>query len=386
MDFNPTEDQKMLRESVRRFVRERYPLASRRRPAATAAVEAGGAHWKQYAQMGWLGLSLPSDAGGLGLSFLETAIVAEELGRGMAPGPFIPSAVLCARIIERCPAAADRVRLLGDLVNGVAIVCLAHAEEGMRYDTGTAGAVTAERRDGKFVLNGRKMLAVAAPCADWMIVSARLASEQRGDFALFLLKADEPGVKRRDYQLIDHSPASDIELQNVVLAGAAMMAAPDRSPAILEDALDRAALAAVAEAMGSMEAVFQVTLEHLKTRVQFGKPIGRFQALQHRVAEMFVEMHESRSQLYRGLAHIESPPRERAAAVSAAKAFVGPAAKRVGQQAIQLHGGMGITEEHVVGEFYRRIFVFEKLYGDTDHHFRRLMQSEFDDVELETSL
>jgi alkylation response protein AidB-like acyl-CoA dehydrogenase len=378
MDFNLSEEQTMLREGVSRLVRERYPLAVRRK-LAESELGFDATLWQEYAELGWLGLAVPEEAGGLGLSFVETAIVAEELGRGMVLEPYVSCAVLCTRIIERCAQAADRAALLDGLANGKLRACLAHGEEGTRYEVAAALRSSAERRDGRFLLKGRKMLAVGAPSADWLIVSAGIASQPEEGFALFLVEAGAASLARRDYRLIDGSRASDVELRSVSVGPERMIAAPGEALAVLEDAFDRAALASVAEALGAMEAILDISVEHLKTRVQFGQPLGRFQALQHRLAEMFLEVHETRSHLYRGLVHIESPPPQRAAAVSAAKAFAGRAAKFVAQQGIQLHGGMGITEEHVIGELYRKIFAFEKLYGDTDFHVQRFARLEVGD-------
>lgn len=367
MDFNLNEEQRILRDSAARLVAERYPFTARRKLAETA-LGFDAANWATYAELGWLALELPEELGGLGCSFVETLVLLEEFGRGMVLEPYLASAVLCARIVERSGAQAHRAALLPRLAEGKLQLALADAESDARFDIGHAQAMA--RRSGEgYVLDGFKLMALGAASADRLIVSARVDGEER--FALFLVDPQAPGVSIHPYILIDRTRAADIELKSVAIGESDLLIGTGRAPEVLEEALDRATLALVAQMLGMMETVLDVTIEHLKTRVQFGQPIGRFQALQHRVAEMFVEVQETRSILLRGLAYIDSSPSERRAAVSAAKAYAGQAGKFVGQQGIQLHGGMGITEECQVGQLYRCLFAAEKLFGDTEYHSAR---------------
>ena len=371
MDFNLTDEQQMLRESASRFVREQYGFEARRK----WAVDGGWSRerWGQYAEMGWLSLSIPQELGGLGCSFVETALVAEELGRGIALEPFVGCAVLAARLVERGDApgfAGQREPLLAGIADGSAITLLAHSEPDSRFEL---DSVTTEAREaaGGWVLTGTKMMVPGAPNAAHFIVSARLPGQ---GVALFLIHRE--AVVLQTYPLIDGTWAADIELQNVAVGRDALLATPAAAGAMLEEAMDRAALAQVAEGLGCMEAVLELTGEYLKTRQQFGQPIGKFQALQHRMSEMFVEVQETRSILLRGIANLEGQSAARKQAVSAAKVMLGSAGRFVGGQGIQLHGGIGVTDEYQVGHYYKRLLTLEKIYGDSEWHLDRFIESQ----------
>ncbi|HSV35085.1 MAG TPA: acyl-CoA dehydrogenase family protein [Ramlibacter sp.] len=371
MDFNLTDEQQMLRESAARFVREQYGFEARRKWVADGGWSRE--RWSQYAEMGWLSLSIPEALGGLGCSFVETALVAEELGRGMVLEPFVGCAVLAARLIERGDApgfAAQREALLAGIADGSAITLLAHSEPGSRFELDSVKA-RAKPTPAGWVIDGTKMMVPGAPAAAHFIVSARVEGEGT---ALFLVHRE--AVLLSSYPLIDGTRAGDLELHGVAVGHDALMAGPGSAVAVLEEALDRAALAQVAEALGCMEAVLALTSEYLKTRHQFGQPIGKFQALQHRMAEMFVEVQETRSILYRGMAHLEGEAAARRQAVSAAKVMLGSAGRFVGGQGIQLHGGIGVTDEYQVGHYYKRLLALEKIYGDSDWHLDRFIQAQ----------
>jgi len=371
MDFNLTDEQQMLRDAAARFVREQYSFEERRHVAAASGWSPE--RWAQYAEMGWLALGIPEAHGGLGCSFVETAIVAEELGRGLALEPFIECGVLAARLIETADAAAfadKRGELLEGIANGSLQVALAHSEPGNRFELDGLGT-TARAEGAGFVLDGVKMMVPALGAADQLIVSATVQGQ---GVALFLVPRDAVTVHL--YPLIDGTRAGDVELRSVFVGPEARLTSPGTGVALLEEALDRAALAQVAHALGCMEAVLEITSEYLKTRQQFGQAIGKFQALQHRMAEMFVEVQETRSILYRGIAHLQDAPAARRQAVSAAKVMLGSAGRFVGGQGIQLHGGIGVTDEYRIGHCYKRLLVLEKLYGDSDWHLGRFVQAQ----------
>lgn len=370
IDFNLSEEQQMLRDVVARFVREHYDLKAHR---AAAESEAGFRRelWDQFAELGWLGLAQGEEVGGLGLSFVEVAIVMEELGRGLVLEPYLSSAVLCAHLLKLADEPERGNTPLRALVAGKLFAALAHSEAGARYDLASVQETIATREGGGYRLNGCKTLAQGAPAADVLIVSARLADDPAGRFALFLVNPAAPGVSMDPYPLIDYSRAADVRLANVAVTMDAMLIGPQRALVALEEAIDLATLASVAEALGCMESILDQTAQHLKTRVQFGNPLGKFQALQHRMAEMFVEVQESRSILYQAIASLAQGADARRTAVSAAKAYVGNAGKIVGEHAIQLHGGIGVTEEVAVGHYYKKLVLFEKLFGDRDYHLDR---------------
>jgi alkylation response protein AidB-like acyl-CoA dehydrogenase len=219
-------------------------------------------------------------------------------------------------------------------------------------------------------MDGTKTLVLGGPTADWLIVSARIGDAP--GFALFLVERGAKGVTAEDYALIDDSRASDFRFDSVRLPESALLCGSDAAPSLFEEAVDRATLASVAEALGAMEAAIEVTNPYIKTRVQFGQPIGKFQALQHRMAEMFVEAQETRSILFRGLAYLASDTAIRREAVSAAKAVAGAAGRFIGAQGIQLHGGNGMTQEYEIGAYFQRLVSIEKRFGDTDYHLQRI--------------
>jgi alkylation response protein AidB-like acyl-CoA dehydrogenase len=362
MDFNLTDDQQMLRDSARRFVRERYGIEQRRAASNTQL-------WHDIADLGWLALPLPQDVGGLGCSFIEVAILLEELGRGLVSEPYVSSAVLSAHILDVSDNPSARAEALSAMAEGRRRIALAHREPGQRYESMPV-SVRASRHGEHFMINGVKTLVLDAPSAHQLIVSAQLEGE--AGFSLFVLDRETAGVRLEPYRLVDDSRAADIEFANVRLPHSALLVGAARSAQVMDHALDRATLACVAEALGAMEIVLQLTAEHLKTRTQFGHPIGKFQALQHRMAEMFVEVQEVRSILYCGIAHLDAEPSVRAAVVSAAKLVTLEAGRLVGGQGVQLHGGIGMTQECAVGQYFKKLLAFEKTYGDADWHVNRL--------------
>jgi alkylation response protein AidB-like acyl-CoA dehydrogenase len=365
MDFNLTEEQRMLRDGAQRFIRQHYGFERRRNPGM-AVGEFRAANWRSYAELGWLALSLPEDAGGFGCGFVDTALLAIELGRGLILEPFVGTAVLAARIIDRSGVPELRNSLLPAIGEGGLQVALAYLERDGRYDP-AAVATTAIATDGGFRLEGEKLMALGAPAADHLIVTARLG----GGIALFLVPRTAAGLRLRPYALIDGTEAADVLLSDVVLERTALLAGPETAMALLEDGLDHAVLAQVAEGLGAMEAVLDLTADYLKTRRQFGQPIGRFQSLQHRMAEMLVKVEDTRSMLYRGIAHLDAPPAERRRAVSAAKVVAAEAGAFVGGQGIQLHGGIGVTDEHSISHYFKKLLTLEKSYGDVDWHLAR---------------
>jgi alkylation response protein AidB-like acyl-CoA dehydrogenase len=372
MDFNLTDEQQMLRDGVRRFAMERYPFESRKRLLATEERFSADI-WATYAELGWLALGLPEDVGGLGCSFVETAIVMQELGRVLALEPYATSAVLGAHIVGASVANSQRQQLLSQLGSGGLRLALAHSEPEARYELDTVRGTIARETDDSYVLSGVKTLVFDAPAAHQLIISAAL--EGRG-FGLFLVPKDASGVGLSAYPLIDGTRAADIELKAVRLPKSALLVEPRRALDVLDEAIDRTVLAQVAEALGAMESVLDITNGYIKQRVQFGQPLGKFQALQHRMAEMFVEVQQTRSILYRGIALLEAASAVRRRAVSAAKVVAGNAGRFVGAQGIQLHGGIGMTEEHSIGHYYKRLVALEKRFGDTEFHVSRYLQHE----------
>jgi alkylation response protein AidB-like acyl-CoA dehydrogenase len=371
MDFNLSEEQQMLRDGAQRYLAEHYGFEARN---ALVASEKGFGeqNWQQFADLGWLAIGLPEDVGGLGFSFIETTLIAEEMGRRLVVEPYASTAILGARLIDRSGNAALRMELLPLVAQGSLRLALAHGESESRYDRSRVAAQALRTSDG-YKIDGRKLMALDAPSAHKLIVSAVL--DDSGGFGLFVIDRAAPGVTLESYPLIDGTRAADVTFTSVRVAESALLVPAQRGLDVLDEALDRLLLARVAEALGGMETVLDLTRDHLKNRVQFGQPLGRFQALQHRMAEMFVEVQETRSILFRGLAYIDSPPEERRPAVAAARIVAIAAGRIVGAQGIQLHGGVGMTEEYQVGHYFKRLLALEKAYGDSEYHLQQLARA-----------
>jgi alkylation response protein AidB-like acyl-CoA dehydrogenase len=369
MEFHLTDEQRMLREGAERFLHESYPF-ERRRAALSSATQCDESMWQSFAELGWLALLIPEATGGLGAGPFESALLAEAMGRRLVVEPFATSAVLCARLIERGTNETLRNELLPSLAEGKQRFAFAGLEPGRGYEL--ADATTRARKAGTgYVLNGSKLLVQDASDAQRFIVSA---STDAG-LVLFAVGAGERGLSVHSYPLIDGRRAADLDFGDVELSATALLCNATRTEAVLDEALDRLRVFEVAEALGAMEAVMELTAEHLRNRKQFGQPLAAFQALQHRMAEMFVEVQETRSALYHALAHLESPSEQRNVAVSSAKVVASEAGRVVGGQGIQLHGGLGMTDEYQVGHFFKRLLVLEKSWGDVDFHLDRMART-----------
>jgi len=366
MDLTLTDEQEMLRDGVRRFVAEKYEFEKRR---ALVASEIGYSldHWRLFAELGWLALGLPEDAGGLGGTCIDTALVMEAFGAGLVLEPYASNVVLSARILERAENQELRSRMLTALAEGRQRVALAHFERESRYSLSKVDT-SATRRDGGYVISGTKSLVLDGAAADQLIVSARLDEA----LALFLVDRRAAGVEVESYRLMDDTGAADVILRDVKVGDAALLMSGPGVVGVLEEAIDRFILAKVAESLGAVEAVLEMTSDYVKSRVQFGQPLIKFQAIQHRLAEMFVEVQEMRSILYCGLAHIDAEAAERRRAVSAAKIVACGGGRLVTGLGIQLHGGIGMTEEYRVGHYFKKMVTTDKLFGDVDYHLARL--------------
>jgi alkylation response protein AidB-like acyl-CoA dehydrogenase len=369
MEFDLTDEQRMLQEGAERFLQESYSF-DHRRVTLAGATRCDDSTWRSFAELGWLALLTPEEYGGLGAGPFESVLLAEAMGRRLVVEPFATTAVLCARLIERGSNEALRNDLLPRLAEGKLRVALAALEPGRGYEL-TNPATRARRTGAGYVLNGAKLLVQDEPAAQRLIVSA---STDEG-VALFAVDKDLPGVTARAYPLIDGRLAADVDFVDVQLPVSAILCNAASAPNVLDEALDRLRVFEVAEALGAMEAVMEQSAEHLRNRKQFGQPLAAFQALQHRAAEMFVEVQETRSALYHALAHREAPTAQRNAAVSSAKVVASEAGRVVGGQGIQLHGGVGMTDEYQVGHFFKRLLVLEKSWGDVDFHLDRMARA-----------
>lgn len=363
----------MLLDSVSKFVTNRYDFETRQK---ILEREEGfdPQNWRMFAELGWLTVPFREEDGGFGASAVDLMVVMEEFGKGMVVEPFVPTAVLGGGMISELGSEAQKSELLGPLMEGDLQVALAYAEAGSRYNLANV-ASRAERDGDGYVITGDKIVVFNAPAADRLVVVARTAGDQLDEqgISAFLVDADAEGLRQRGYPAVDGHRAAEVHLDGVRVPGSALLGEEGAALPALQRVIDRAALAAVAEGLGAMECLLKKTVEYTKTRKQFNTPIGTFQALQHRMAEMFIECQLSRSIVVMASMTLDSDAEEleKQKAVSAAKSRVGRALRRVGQEAVQIHGGIGMTDELDVGHYFKRATTLEKLFGDTPFHTLR---------------
>ena len=368
MDFNLSGEQELLRDGLGKFLATRYDLEKSRAAAKTGAGWQPDI-WRAFAdELGILGAALPEDVGGIGGGPVELMVITEALGQSLVVEPFVDTVVVAGGLLRRAGGDAAGA-VLQKIVTGSAVVALA-ATEPSSGDRWEDVSTVAERDGGGWVLLGSKIVAMSAPLASHLLVTARTA----GGLSLFLVDADWSTIGAHHYRTIDDRRASDLVLDGVrgTLLGEEGTAGPS-----LAQARDEGAVAVCAEAVGCMRKVLADTVDYCKQRQQFGQPIGSFQVLQHRMVDMYMELEQSVAAVYLAVLHLDSDPLARARAVSAAKATIGRAARFVGQQAVQLHGGMGMTEELAIGHYFKRLTAIQYEFGSTDHHVTRYAELTF---------
>ncbi|TDU25765.1 alkylation response protein AidB-like acyl-CoA dehydrogenase [Panacagrimonas perspica] len=362
MDLSFTSEQEILQDSAVKFAQKGYSFDQYKK-SLKAPGQCDPAIWKQVAEFGWLALAVPESAGGIGGSTLDIALVAEALGAGLVIEPFIAGAIFPAAIIAASESAGRQDALLGNLASGDAQLAVAYSERAGRFDPAQCTTIADKNAKG-FVLSGEKICAFNAPNASHLIVSARNGSA----VDLFLVPRETAGLSLTAYPVLGGGVAADVKLDGVQVDSDARLG----DITALEAGLDKAIAVDCALALGGMKALFERTSAYLRTRKQFGVAIGTFQVLQHRVVDMFIELEQSRSLVLLATAKADSGDAvERRRAVSAAKAYVAKASKMVAQQAVQLHGGIGMTEELDVGHYFRQLTAFGTRFGDRDYHLDR---------------
>jgi pimeloyl-CoA dehydrogenase small subunit len=373
MDFTLNDEQRLLRESTERLLGEHYDFEARKRYAR----EANGFSeelWRRYAQLGLLALPFAESDGGIGAGPVETMIVMEAFGRVLALEPYLATVVLGGSLVRLGANAATRAALIPMIASGELKLAFAHAERQARYDL--SDVMTSARKDGTgFVLEGAKSLVLNGDAADKLVVSARLSGGQRDrdGIVLFLVDAAADGVMRRGYPTVDGLRAAEVTLSRVRVAADAVIGEPGDAFTLIERVVGGAIAALAAEAVGAMAAMHELTVDYLKTRKQFGAPIGNFQVLQHRAADMLIALEEARSlALLATMMVDERNATERRRAIAAAKVQIGRSGRIVGQGAIQLHGGIGMTMEYKVGHYFKRVTMIDSLFGNADHHLAAL--------------
>jgi alkylation response protein AidB-like acyl-CoA dehydrogenase len=372
MDFRLTEEQLALQETLRRFIAKDYDF-ERRRSLARSALGYSAEAWGQLAELGLLGLPYPEEFGGLGGSGVDIMAVMELVGRGLLLEPYLSTVVLCGGLLRDAAARAIKQALLPRIAAGELKIALAAYEAAGRYELAHVAATAVHDAKG-WRLTGRKSVVLDAPSADYFLLSAR-SSGNRTDaegISLFLVRRDAPGLTLRAYPTQSGGRAADLHLQDVPIDDDALIGAPERALPVIERAVDQGIAALCAEAVGIVTALNEATLNYLKTRKQFGTVIGSFQALQHRMADMFIAAEQARSMaIIAAIQAAGGEPATRRRAISGAKAYIGQAARFVGQQAVQLHGAMGVVDELNVGHYFKRLTMIDMTFGDADHHLAR---------------
>jgi len=374
MDFDLSPEQQMLRDNVARLMKDRYGFEARRNYQKSPQGWSD-ALWRDYAEMGLLGAPFAEADGGFGGGAVETMIVMEQFGKALALEPYLQTVVLCGALLKHGASDKHRAELIGAIAAGGVRLSFAHMENQSGFDLHDVALSAVKDGGGGFVLNGEKTLVGQGDSADKLIVSARMNGERRDrdGIGLFLVDVDAPGLARRGYPTQDGQRAAEISFADVRVAPQDVLGSPGGALPVIERAVDEALAALAAEAVGAMSEALTMTVDYLKTRKQFGVTIGSFQALQHRASDMIVALEQARSMMFlAAMAASEEDAIERAKTMSAVKAQIGRSAKFIGQQAVQMHGGIAMTYEYKVGHLFKRLTMIDTAFGDADVHIRRL--------------
>ncbi|MBS0469606.1 MAG: acyl-CoA dehydrogenase family protein [Proteobacteria bacterium] len=368
MDFSYTEEQTLLRNSVSKYLADNYKFEQWRK-FTRSDLGRDAAHWKQFAELGLLAAPIAEEHGGLGGGAVESLIIMEEFGKALVVEPYVPTVVVGGGFFKHGGTDAQKSEWLGKIAAGETMLAFAFAEPKGRYNLADL-STTAKKSGSGYVINGQKAVVIGAPWADHFIVTARTAGGQRDEkgVSVFLVAKNAKGVSVRDYPTVDSLRASEVTFEN---AEGTLIGTADNGLPLIEQVVDEAIAASCAEATGCMKVLVDTTVEYSKTRKQFGVPIGKFQALQHRMVDMFVHYEQGVSITLMVTLKLAEEAAERAKAASAAKVTIGKGGRFVGQQAVQIHGGIGMTDELNVGHYFKRLTMLDTLFGSTDHHLKR---------------
>lgn len=374
MDFRLNEDQMLFKNSIERFVNDTYGTLEQVDASHRAPHGFDNGNWAQLAELGLLAIPFAEADGGLGGGAVETAIVMEALGKGLAPEPYFAGVVLSGTALRLAGSPAQREAYIPPLIEGTWRAAFAHAEVQARYDLFDV-ATSAQRKDDGFSLNGTKVLVLNAEGADAYLVSARTsgAAREATGISLFLVATDTPGLSATHAVSADGGRVSTLVLDNVFVSSDALIGEEGKALVTIEAVVANGVAALAAEAVGIMDALTALTVDYLKQRKQFGTSISAFQTLQHRAVDMLLATEHARSMAYYAMMMVTADPTERDAALSAVKVQINKSARFVGQQAVQLHGGIGMTMEYLGAHYFRRLTIIETMFGDTHHHLGRLV-------------
>ena len=376
MDFDLSEEQRLLKDSVDGVLASSYDFEQRKKYASEKGGWSKGV-WNKLAEQGLLGLPFSEDDGGFGAGAIETMIVMEAMGKALVLEPYIATVVLGGGFLRHGGSAAQKTAHIPAIIDGSKTLAFAQLEKNSRYDLGDV-STTAKKKGAGWVIDGEKFVVLNGASADTLIVTARTkgAQRDRSGIGVFLVPANAKGVSIKGYPTQDGLHAADITFSGVEVGADAAIGDAENALPLIERVVDEARIAMCAEAVGAMDESLKATVEYLKTRTQFGVAIGTFQTLQHRAADMFVAVEQARSMsMFATMASDFKDAKERANAVAAAKVQIGKSLKFVGQQAIQLHGGIGMTMEAKIGHYFKRLTMIENTFGDTDYHLARVTEA-----------
>ncbi|MAZ45345.1 MAG: pimeloyl-CoA dehydrogenase small subunit [Gammaproteobacteria bacterium] len=372
MNFLFSEEQMLLQESMAKLIDSDYTFEHRQKNLlATEGYSLSD--WATFAQLGWLGVTFDQKYGGFGGGPIELMLMFEQLGKGLVVEPFLPSIVLAGGALNLLGTDAQKQRLLLGLIDGSKQSTLAFAEPSSQYDLCSVGTSLTKANKG-YLLNGEKIVVVNGSNADFLVVVARSSGEhsQKDGISLCLVPGNATGIAKRDYPALDGVHAAEIGFSNVSVHEEDILGPIGKGFSVLEEVIDQGTLAIGSEAVGCMEVLYKATVEYCKNRQQFGQAIGTFQVLKHRMVDMFMEYEQAKSLMYIAAMRMdEGYNSEAKKAVSAFKVQVGKSGRFIGQNAVQLHGGMGMTEELSIGHYFKRLIMADTFFGNTDFHINR---------------
>ena len=371
MNFELSEEQKMIQQSVERFVQENYDLTNR---IKISSEDPGYSkdYWSSMAELGWLGLAFEEQDGGFGGNQIDTLVLMEQFGKGLVLEPFLANIVLGGGAIKRGASQAIKDSIIPGIMDGSMHVTLAYAEEQSRFDIEDV-ATSAREEDGNFIINGKKSMVLNAESADRIVVVVRTSGSQVDEdgISLFIVDATSEGIQRENFPTVDGLRASEVTFENVKVPSENLIGEKDKGFEILQAVVNDAILALAAEAVGAMEVLYKDTVEYTQQREQFDHALSDFQVLQHRMVDMFMEYEQCKSLLYMATMKHEEGSADAKKAISGLKYQVGKAGRFIGQQAVQLHGGMGVTDELNVGHYFKRLTTVGTIFGNSDYHLKK---------------
>ena len=371
MNFELSDEQKMIQQSVERFVQDNYDLNTRI-SLSSDNLGYSNDYWKSMAELGWLGLPFDESDGGFGGNQIDVLVIMEQFGKGLVLEPYLASVVMGGGALKKGGTESLKKEILPGLVDGTKQLSFAYAEQQSRFDL--EDVITSARKEkDTFILNGQKSMVQNAETADHIVIAARTSGGQidENGITLFLVDASSEGLSMDNFPTIDGLRASEITLKNVSVNADRVVGNVDAGFEILQSVANDAILALSAEAVGAMEVLYKDTVEYTQQREQFDHPMSEFQVLQHRMVDMFMEYEQCKSMLYRATMESVQDPKAAQRTIHGLKHLIGKSGLFVGENAVQLHGGMGVTEELRIGHFFKRLLVIDSMFGNADHHLQK---------------